>query len=138
MGVEEMILRLLALNYSKKPLKHQIREYLDEFMAYAAEGKFSFTDKIQEQVEKTFALIQQALPKGKAFRFPNSGFSTNLFDIIATGVFHNIENVSTEIFRNKVKTLMKSDELKQVTGAGSNTRKKLQGRIELGKQWFKE
>jgi hypothetical protein len=137
MGVEEMLLRLLALSYSKKPLKHQVREYLDEFMAFAAEGKFQFTEKKQERVEKTFALIQQALPKGKAFRFPGSGFSTNLFDVVATGVFHNLDTLNVETLGARFKALMKSHRLMELTGAGSNTRKKMQGRIDLGKEWFK-
>ncbi|MGO9572477.1 MAG: DUF262 domain-containing protein [Desulfomonilaceae bacterium] len=136
MGVEEMLLRLLALNYSEKPLKHQIREYLDEFMSYAAEGKFRLTEDEQERIEKTFILIQEASPNGSAFRFPGSAFSTNLFDIIATGVFHNIDDLNPTLVRRKLKALMKDGKLKELTGAGSNTRKKLQGRINLGKQWF--
>jgi uncharacterized protein DUF262 len=46
MGMEEALLRLLALNYSQTPLKHQIREYLDDFMEFAAEGKFKLTPEI--------------------------------------------------------------------------------------------
>lgn len=42
MSVEEMILRLLAFKFSEKPLKHEIREYLDEFMVFAAEGNKGF------------------------------------------------------------------------------------------------
>ncbi len=70
MGIEEVLLRLIAMYYSGKPLRHQIREYLDEFMAYAAQGKFKLTPDIEERIDRTFALIQQALPNGTAFRFP--------------------------------------------------------------------
>jgi len=138
MGIEEALLRLLAINFSEKPLKHQIREYLDEFMAYSAEGKFKLTDDNRQKVERTFAIIQEALPNGKAFRFPRSGFSTNLFDVVATGIFHNIDNLDIETIKIKHKELMNSAELRQVTGAGSNTRKKLKGRIDLGIKWFKK
>lgn len=138
MGVEEMLLRLLAFNYSEKRLKHQISEYLDEFMAYASEGKFKFTTQKEERLIKTFHLIHKVSPNGKVFRFPNSGFSTNLFDIIATGVFHNVEHLEASTLREKLKGLIKSEKLKELTGAGSNTRKKLEGRIALGKQWFKK
>jgi hypothetical protein len=138
MGVEEILLRLLALNYSEKPLKHQIREYLDDFMVFAAEGKFTFSEDIERRIEKTFGLIQSALPNGSAFRFANQGFSTNLYDAVATGIFHNVDDINIESLREKHKTLMDSHELKDVTGAGSNTRKKLQGRIDLGKMWFRK
>lgn len=138
MGVEEMLLRLLALYYSEKTLKHQIREYLDEFMSYATEGKFKLTEEIQERIEKTFNLIQETAPYGRAFRFPNSAFSTNLFDVIATGVFHNLDDLAPDCLRKKLEGLSQSEQLKLLTGAGSNTRKKLQGRIDLGKNWFKK
>lgn len=136
MGVEEMLLRLLALSYSQKPLKHQIREYLDDFMATAAEGKFRFTDEIQQRIRNAFSLTNKALPDGQAFRFPRTGFSTNLFDVVATGVFHNIEMLDHKRIQEKFQSLKDSQELKDLTGAGSNTRKKLEGRIALGKRWF--
>jgi uncharacterized protein with ParB-like and HNH nuclease domain len=137
MGIEEMLLRLLAFNYGEKRLKHQITEYLDDFMAYAAEGKFKLTEEKENRIEETFALIHKVSPSGKAFRFPTSGFSTNLFDIIATGVFHNLDDLNARSLRAKLGTLMKSAKLKELTGAGSNTRKKLEGRVNLGKEWFK-
>jgi uncharacterized protein with ParB-like and HNH nuclease domain len=137
MGVEEMLLRLLAFNYSEKRLKHQITEYLDDFMAYAAEGKFKLTEKKEQRIENTFNLIQKVSPDGKAFRFPRSGFSTNLFDVIATGVFHNLDELNASSLRVRLGTLMKSSKLRDLTGAGSNTRKKLEGRINLGKAWFR-
>lgn len=136
MGVEETLLRLLALNFSKKPLKHQIREYLDDFMAEASEGKFKLTDDVTETIEKTFRLINETCPNGKAFRFPSGGFSTNLFDVVATGAFVNLPNLTPASFKSKFESLMSSDELKALVGAGSNTRKKLQGRVELGRTWF--
>ena len=136
MGIEEVLLRLIAMYYSGKPLRHQIREYLDEFMAYAAQGKFKLTPDIEERIDRTFALIQQALPNGTAFRFPRLGFSTNLYDVVAIGVFHNIDRINEATFRERSASLMVSTDLRDVTGAGSNTRKKLQGRIALGKTWF--
>ncbi|WP_374675997.1 DUF262 domain-containing protein [Ideonella sp.] len=137
MGVEEMLLRLLALIYSEQKLKHQVREYLDDFMEFAAEGKFKLTEDIKARVIKSFELINQAVPDGRAFRLLSHGFSTNLFDVVATGVYQNIESLTPEFFAIRLKALVGGPELKPLIGAGSNTRKKLQGRIELGKAWFK-
>ena len=138
MGIEETLLRLLALNFGEKKLKHQIREYLDDFMAHAAEGKFKLTQEIEQRIEKAFVLIQEAFPDGSTFRLRNQGFSTNLFDVVGTGVFHNVDTLTTVELRNKHAALIESEELKALIGAGSNTRKKLQGRIELGKRWFSQ
>lgn len=136
MGIEEALLRLLALSFSKQKLKHQIREYLDDFMEYGAEGKFKITPEIEQQIQKTFALIHDAIPDGRAFRMRNHGFSTNLFDIVATGVFNNIKVLTTHHLKTRYDLLLKSDDFTSLIGAGSNTRKKMQGRIDLGKRWF--
>jgi hypothetical protein len=136
MGIEEAILRLLALNFSPTPLKHQIREYLDDFMEFAAEGKFKVTPEITARLEKSFGLIHDAIPDGSAFRLRNQGFSTNLFDVVGTGVFHNVERLTPQSLKEKFEALLDSQDLKTLIGAGSNTRKKLQGRIDLGKRWF--
>lgn len=138
MGVEEQLLRLLAFNFSPKPLKHEISEFLDDFMAFASEGKFKLTADKQSRIERAFELIQQALPNGRAFRYPRTGFSTNLFDVVATGVFHNVEHLTPADLISRHEALMGSEKLKEVTGPGSNSRKKLTQRLELGKQWFKK
>lgn len=135
MGVEEMLLRLLTFNFSEKQLKHKITEYLDDFMSHAAEGKFNLTQEIKEQILQTFTLIDSAFPHGEAFRFPN-GFSTNLFDVVATGVFFNVKTLNPEAIRERQKELLNSEKLQKVIGSGSNTRKKLRERLALGKEWF--
>jgi len=137
MFIEEMLLRLLAFNYSKTALKHEISEYLDEFMVYASEGKFKLTEEVQQRIERAFALIYAAFPDGKAFRFERGGFSTNLFDVVAIGVYENVDSLGVDEFRKRHETLLKSEELSALVGAGSNTRKKLEGRLSLGKSWFK-
>jgi hypothetical protein len=136
MGVEEALLRLLAFNYSKQPLRHEIREYLDEFMEYASEGNFKLSPEITKRIVRTFELIHSAIPDGTAFRLKNQGFSTNLFDVVATGVFANLEILKPDVVAERHAALQNSKKLRELIGAGSNTRKKLEGRIYLGKQWF--
>jgi hypothetical protein len=136
MGVEEALLRLLAFNYSRQGLRHEIREYLDEFMEFASEGHFRITADVFEKIMKTFEIIHVAIPDGTAFRMKNQGFSTNLFDVVATGVFHNLGTLTPEKLAAKHAALQNSPELKHLIGAGSNTRKKLEGRLNLGVKWF--
>jgi hypothetical protein len=136
MRVEEMILRLLAFNHNPKTPKHEVSEFLDEFMAYASAGKFKLEPDATAKIIKTFDLINSACPDGRAFRFPKSGFSTNLFDVVATGVYKNIDTLDVITIAHKVKELIVSDKIKEVTGGGSNTRKKMEGRTSLGETWF--
>jgi hypothetical protein len=136
MGVEESLLRLLAVYYSEKQLKHQVREFLDDFMEFAAAGKFKLTEEVSARIVKTFELIHQAIPDGKAFKLGNQGFSTNLFEVVAVGVFHNVATLTPETLKAKFATLLGGPDLKPLVGSGSNTRKKMQGRIALGKSTF--
>ena len=140
--VEELILRLLAFNYSKESLEHEIEGFLDDFMKYAASGHFSLDDSIKERIQKTFQAISAAMPDGEAFKYrknskPRGAFSTNIFDAVASGILANLENLpSSDKLREKIISLIESKELGLMVGAGSNSKKKLIGRVELGKAWF--
>ncbi|WP_454004162.1 DUF262 domain-containing protein [Alcaligenes sp. Marseille-Q7550] len=143
MGTEELILRLLANGHSQQPLKHSVVEFLDDFMEYSSEGKFNFDRSAQNKVIETFELISSAYPNGEAFRFWRDGraqgqFSSNLFDIVSYGIYQNLQTVRLDRAKLKAKIaeLLQSEGIKDVTGAGSNTRKKHQARLELGQSWF--
>jgi hypothetical protein len=136
MGIEEMILRVLALHLGSTSFKHTVSEFLDQFMIRATEGK---VESLNEEIEKTiqsFKLIHKYDPNGRAFRFEKSGFSTNLLDVVALGVLKNIDTLTDSTFKTKYEELRTSDALKEVVGAGSNSKKKLLGRINLGTTWF--
>ena len=136
MKVDEMILRLLAFSNDSTQPKHNVSEFLDEFMAYAAEGKFRLDPKIEDRIIKTFEMIYQAVPDGKAFRFQRGGFSSNLYDVVATGVYANLETLTSVEVKKRIELLLAGEEIKDVTGGGSNSRKKMTGRINLGRTWF--
>lgn len=143
MGIEEYLLRLLANAYAPSPLKHSVIEFLDDFMEYAAEGKFVLDQDIYDQVKRCFSHIAKMFPEGQAFKFwrggrPQGAFSANLFDIVSYGVYKNIETLDfiPEYTAERIAKLHDDDLLKEFTGAGSNTKKKYLGRLELGESWF--
>lgn len=144
MGIEEHLLRLLANVYSTHPLKHSVIDFLDGFMEFAAEGKFSLTAEIEERIGRSFVYIANAFPDGEAFRFrrqgkPSGQFSSNLYDIVTRGVYENLELLerSPDVIKTMIEDLHAGDALQELTGAGTNTRKKYVARLELGKAWFK-
>ena len=144
MTIDEYILRLLANVYNPTPLKHSVTELLDDFMEYASEGKFQLDKSIIERVELSFMNISNIFPNGEAFRYwrdnrAQGQFSPNLFDIISYGVFKNIDALkeNPELIKTKIHQLHDNEELKELVGAGSNTRKKYLGRLTLGESWFK-
>ncbi|WP_417251929.1 DUF262 domain-containing protein [Castellaniella sp.] len=143
MAIEEFILRLLANLYSPDPLKHSVIEFLDDFMQYGSEGKFLFNDEKKQVVARTFRLLAKTHPDGQAFRFyredvPRGAVSTNLFDIVSYGVAKNIDYLedNSPFLKARIIELHKGEDLKDLTGAGSNTKRKYIGRLQLGEKWF--
>ena len=81
---EEALLRLLALGFSSEKLKDQVREYLDDFMEFAAEGKFKLSKRYRGTYRKSIRFILMSRSRWPGVRIRNQGLSTNLFDIVAT------------------------------------------------------
>lgn len=143
MGVQENLLRLLAF-LNGKPQTQRIDEFLDSAMYLAATGKIKFSKKIEDQIYRTFAAISSEMPAGSAFRFPKGdtfkgAFSTNLFDIVACGVFNNIDAIGSQrkgFISKRINAMHKDPQVRALTGAGSNTRAKMMGRVEFGTNWF--
>lgn len=135
MRVEELVLRMLAFIHSPKPPAHSISEFLDDFMVYASEGKFPI-DGVKERIVETFSLIGKAFPGGNAFRNQRGGFSSNLFDVFAAGVYLNLARLSSRDLPELRESLLVSPQFKAVSGPGSNSKKKMVGRTELAKSWF--
>jgi Protein of unknown function DUF262 len=143
MKAEENILRLLAFSHADLSTK-TINDFLDAFMYAASSGKFSFDAKRKKNVELTFDTIAAAFHKGEAFKFYRNGkfsggFSTNLFDIVGCGIYKNITKVAgwdPSKLKKRILDLHNQSEAIDLTGAGSNTRKKMVGRVQFGHQWF--
>lgn len=143
MGIQEMILRLIAFGVLT-PKTQKIEELLDDVMYQAAQNKLPGQSKIHNKITETFNIIHSAFPEGEAFRFYKSAkfsgsFSPNLFDIIACGIFNNLSKCkkrTPEQIRNLIISLHAEDEAIALTGAGSNAKSKMIGRINFGKKWF--
>lgn len=143
MGVQESILRLIAFgNY--KPTTAKLEDFLDEVMYTVSSGGLKFDDKQKNKVIDVFKIVHHAYPQGEAFRFRKNdkftgAFSPNLFDIIAVGIYLNIsicKKIPVDRMRELIIRLHKQEEAIKLTGAGSNARLKMIGRVAFGKNWF--
>lgn len=143
MGAQQNVLRLIAFsNFS--PTTQRIDEFLDDAMYKVASGEVEVNAAMQERIVKTFEVIGKAFPNGEAFRFYKDGkfkgaFSSNLFDIIACGVYKNVQSIKNKPpaqLRKLIRDLHAQPEALALTGAGSNTRAKMIGRVKFGKKWF--
>lgn len=143
MGAQENILRLIAFCYFSPETK-SIEEFLDQVMYKVSSGDFKFTDKIKNNIVDLFSILADAFPEGESFKFMRDGkfkgeFSPNLFDIVACGVYKNLnkyKNKPPALLRERLVSLQAETEVKLLTGAGSNTKAKMLGRVKFGKKWF--
>ncbi|WP_160328324.1 DUF262 domain-containing protein [Pseudomonas sp. EpS/L25] len=143
MGIQECLLRLIAFGHFK-PESTRIDEFLDKIMYEASSGKLGSQVKIANKIVETFEVIHDAFPGGEAFRFYKKNkfsgqFSTNLFDIIAVGIYLNLpanKKRESATIKGMIIDLHSQEEAIGLTGAGSNSRAKMIGRINFGKQWF--
>lgn len=145
--VEELALRFLALKNSGANFKHDVSDFMTAYMEDVARKTLKF-EYVQEKAVflDTWRAIKEALPDGEAFRGrttndrPAGPFSPLLFEIVSIGIATNIQyakSLSPADLRQKITELLHVVPSKNVTGSGSNARKKTLGRIDLGKMWFK-
>ncbi|MEN2387959.1 DUF262 domain-containing protein [Comamonas sp. A7-5] len=143
MGTQECILRLIAFgNFT--PTTKSIEDFLDSVMYLASNGEFDFSESHKKKIISTFELLAEAYPNGESFKFYRnekfSGqFSSNLFDIVASGVLKNIakcKRQGVDALRDRIMAMHNESEVADLTGAGSNTRAKMMGRVAFGKRWF--
>lgn len=142
-AAEEAILRVLASLFYSDNFEHYVDEFLDEYMYFASE-KNVIDAEVETKLKRTFTLISAAFPGGKAFKFRDkegkySGqFSTNLLDIIATGIYKNVDNLSSTAIKERLNNLWENrrEQIQVCTGSGSNTSNKLKLRLSLGEEAF--
>jgi hypothetical protein len=143
MGAQESILRLLSFGHFS-PQTKSIEEFLDSIMYKVSAGEFDFSDRIQKNLIATFEVIAQACPQGEAFKFYRQGkfqggFSPNLFDIVGCGIYKNIvkaKRKSPAQVKARIMALHEQADAMKLTGAGSNTKAKMLGRVQFGTSWF--
>ena len=143
MGIQETILRLVAFG-NFEPTTAKLEDFLDEIMYRISSGAFNFNQKEKNKILDTFKVIFQAYPEGEAFRFRKNNkfsgaFSPNLFDIIAVGIYLNIakcKKMAPEQIQKLILDIHDQQEAIKLTGAGSNARSKMIGRVDFGKNWF--
>jgi hypothetical protein len=145
--VEELALRFFALKNSASTFRHDVGDFMTKYMEDVARRtiKFDYTAERAIFLE-TWKALKDALPDGEAFRGRTANdrsagpFSPSLFEIVSVGIAVNIDYTKTlgpAQLKTKITQLLQKVPTYNVTGSGSNTRKKTVGRVELGATWFK-
>lgn len=144
--VEEYALRFFVMKNWIQGFSHDVDEFLTRYMEQVAEGKIGFDYTAEEQVFKeTWLLLCAAMPDGEAFQGKSEDgksygpFSPTLFELVSVGVALNLDKVrllAPADLRAKITELIIDARAKNLTGAGSNSRKKTLGRMDLARKWL--
>lgn len=143
--IEEFALRFFTMKNNSHNFKHEVSDFLTEYMESVARKSISFDDVIEAELfKRTWVQINKALPGGEAFRGKSPAdrrsygpFSPALFEMISIGIAHNIEAVEQFLPRtlaDKIINLIIEAKEKGLTGSGSNSRTKTIGRLDLGRK----
>ncbi|HGN2572259.1 TPA: DUF262 domain-containing protein [Providencia rettgeri] len=147
----ELVLRFFAFKNNSEEFKHDITDFLTEYMEKVTIGKLEFDyKKMEDNFSKTFLILNRAHGErifgriGKDNQL-QSNFNIYHFESICLGMQAVIENIDpdnrSDIEKfNEVILIIKNDpEFKsETTGGGKNSPGKLRSRIDVSERLFRE
>jgi hypothetical protein len=144
--IEELALRFFTMKNKGETFTHDVLDFLTQYMKQVAKKEIPFDYEEEERLfRKIWQEIERALTDGEAFRAKNQQgtsqgpFSPTLFEMVSLAVAQGLANVSrlsSEAVRQKIIELINEARQKNLTGSGSNSRRKTLGRLELARDWF--
>ncbi|MES2418971.1 MAG: DUF262 domain-containing protein [Bacteroidota bacterium] len=135
-NLEELVLKFFAYYEDRNLFVHSVKGFLNEYMQKKTKA---FNNKIffRELFIQTFDLINQLLPNGIVRGTRVNVTPLILFEAISIGVADLIqlghENLITG---EKLQTLLNHDTLKRLTTGATNSRNKLNERIDFVKNYI--
>lgn len=122
---EELVLRFFAYLDNYENFNHLVKDFLNEYMNGRRNKKLSVAEKTL--FEQTINLLYAAFPNG--ISRGRAATPVNLYEAFAVGVALALRQGKV-INPNKLPPLIDDGTLKTYTGAGSNQRRYVVGRIE--------
>lgn len=122
---EELVLRFFAYLNSYEKFDHLVKEFLNSYMNDNRHSEISTKDK--NLFSKTIAILTEAFPNG--ISRGRAVTPVNLYEALAVGVALALRGGKT-VDAKKLPGLIEDKTLKKYTGAGSNQKKFVIGRID--------
>jgi Protein of unknown function DUF262 len=130
---EEFVLRFFAYLHNYKHFEHNVTDFLNEYMQSATK-MFDYSEN-SAVFDKTFTLLATLFPHGIS-RSGKRFTPANLFEGIAVGAALALEASPNKLATKNVQQWTNSEDLRQHTMAGSNSRKMVKARIEFSRDKF--
>jgi uncharacterized protein with ParB-like and HNH nuclease domain len=134
-NLEELVLKFFAYYENRNTFVHSVKDFLNEYMA---EKTIAFKNKLEfkKLFEKTFRTLNQLLPQGIVRGNRKNITPLVLYEAIAIGVADAL-NEGTQIKAKKLQELLDNEELNKLTTGATNSRGKLNQRIDYVKEKLK-
>lgn len=133
---EELVLKFFAYYEDRNLFVHSVKEFLNDFMKKKTKS-FNNKPALREIFNRTFEIVNNLLPNGIV-----RGNRTNitpliLFEAISIGIADSlVEGKEHLITAEKLDALLNNDELKRLTNGATNSRTKLNDRINFVKNYI--
>ena len=134
---QELVLRFMAFYDKNTEINNNTAKILDDFMDRSVNDS-QFDSAMYENIfNKTIVLLEE-LNDSSVFKNANNFFVPAYFEAIMLGVANNIEAYSndTALLSDKIKELKESQEFKQYMGSASNSKKRIERRLEIALRIF--
>jgi hypothetical protein len=127
--LEELALKFFAYYEDRNLFVHSVKGFLNDYMAKKTK-QFKNKEELQDLFEKTFQKLAQTLPDGIVRSNRKNTTPLVLYEAIAIGVADAIKN-EAPLKPSKLRALLDSSELKGLTTAATNSRARLNQRINF-------
>jgi uncharacterized protein with ParB-like and HNH nuclease domain len=135
-NLEELVLKFFAYYESRNMFVHSVKDFLNEYMAEKTTA-FKNRTEFKKLFDKTFRTLNQLLPEGIVRGNRKNITPLVLYEAIAIGVADALDE-GIQIKARKLQDLLDDDELNKLTTGATNSRGKLNQRINYVKEKLKQ
>lgn len=134
---QELVLRFMAFYDKNTEINNNTAKILDDFMERSVNDS-QFDCAMYENIFNKTIILLEELNDNFVFKNANNAFVPAYFEAIMLGVANNIEAYSndTVLLSNKIRELKESQEFKQYMGSASNSKKRIERRLEIALSIF--
>lgn len=134
---QELVLRFMAFYDKNTEINNNTAKILDDFMERSVNDSQFDCAMYEDVFNKTISLLKK-LNNASVFKNSSKAFVPAYFEAIMLGTANNIEAYSNDIalLSDKIKELKKSQEFKQYMGSASNSKKRIERRLEVALSIF--
>lgn len=136
-GDEELVLRFFATKNSSHTFKGSVRDWLDSYMEQVLleEINFDFNAELDEFIS-LFDYLSNSVGAGSFVKYrgenPVGALAPAYYEAVSIGVLRSLKNdpdINSDTVRLCIMQTVQTEEFRNNTGPGANSKEKLEGRI---------